>query len=443
MTEYNKTPTYNLSAVLQETGLKADLLRAWERRYDLPKPCRTRGGHRMYSPYDIEVIKWLVARQAEGLSISRAADLWRSMTESGRNPLTHYMAAKPVHVIENTQDTYASTKQFREDWIKACQDFNSIRSEEVLNQAFSLHPVETVCVEILQRGLHDIGQGWYQDSVSAQQEHFASSLASRRLQTLISMTPPPNRSKTVLLGCPPGEMHTLPVTLLDLFLRRRGIKVINLGGDIPIDQMVTTVLQLQPDLIIMAAQTIRTAANLQNTYIALQASGKPLAYGGLIFNRIPALRERIPASFLGEDITASLATIEALLDGQLTASVHSPVENDHQQLAQVFLEQRTAVELHVLQNMSGSGLPIEFLNLANQFFGNELYAVLRLGEPDFMSADMEWVRDLLSARSISPERLYPYLMAYRDAIDEVIGISGTSIINWLDARLAKPGSQDQ
>lgn len=60
-----------------------------------------------------------------------------------------------------------------------------------------------------------------------------------------------------------------------------------------------------------------------------------------------------------------------------------------------------------------------------------------------MSADMKWVRDLLSARSISPERLYPYLMAYRDAIDEVIGISGTSIINWLDARLAKSGSLDQ
>ena len=89
--DYSKTPTYNLSAVLQETGLKADLLRAWERRYDLPKPCRTQGGHRLYSAYDIEVIKWLVARQTEGLSISRAADHWRSLTESGLDHLAHYV----------------------------------------------------------------------------------------------------------------------------------------------------------------------------------------------------------------------------------------------------------------------------------------------------------------------------------------------------------------
>ena len=33
MSEINKTPTYNLKVVIQETGLKADTLRAWERRY--------------------------------------------------------------------------------------------------------------------------------------------------------------------------------------------------------------------------------------------------------------------------------------------------------------------------------------------------------------------------------------------------------------------------
>ena len=305
-----------------------------------------------------------------------------------------------------------------------------------MNQAFALHPVETVCVEILQRGLHEIGQGWYQDRVSAQQEHFASSLASRRLQTLISMTPPPNRSQTILLGCPPGELHTLPITQLDLFLRRRGIRVINLGADIPIDQMVATVLQLQPDLIIMAAQTLRTAANLQNTFIALLASGKRLAYGGLIFNHIPALRGRIPATFLGEDIAASISKVEALLTGKAAVPVYAPIENTYHQLAQDFLEHRSAVDMHVLEKMSDSGLPVDFLNEGNRFFGNELYAALRLGDPDYMEADLEWVRNMLSARQISPARLNPYLTAYRDALDEVIGTRSAAITNWLDARLS-------
>ncbi len=61
------TPIYNLKAVVQETGLKPDTLRAWERRYgSLPEPNRTGGGHRLYSQQDINTLKWLLARQDEG-----------------------------------------------------------------------------------------------------------------------------------------------------------------------------------------------------------------------------------------------------------------------------------------------------------------------------------------------------------------------------------------
>src|SRR5512139_3418975 len=83
----SQTPAYNLKVVLKETGLKADVLRAWERRYHLPSPSRTPGGHRLYSDYDIEMLKWLKGRQVEGLSISRAVELWRENIASGRDPL--------------------------------------------------------------------------------------------------------------------------------------------------------------------------------------------------------------------------------------------------------------------------------------------------------------------------------------------------------------------
>src|SRR5215208_4842454 len=81
------TPAYNLKVVLKETGIAADTLRAWERRYGLPMPQRTAGGHRLYSQRDIETIKWLMKRQSEGLSISRAVDLWNEQLTSGSDPL--------------------------------------------------------------------------------------------------------------------------------------------------------------------------------------------------------------------------------------------------------------------------------------------------------------------------------------------------------------------
>ena len=86
----SKNPAFNLKVVLQETNIAADTLRAWERRYGLPMPQRTSGGHRLYSQYDIETIKWLLARQAEGLSISRAVDLWNEHNASGVDPLAGF-----------------------------------------------------------------------------------------------------------------------------------------------------------------------------------------------------------------------------------------------------------------------------------------------------------------------------------------------------------------
>jgi DNA-binding transcriptional MerR regulator len=83
----SQTPVYNMKVVLKETGLTADVLRAWERRYDLPHPQRTAGRQRLYSDYDLATIRWLKNKQAEGLSISRAVQIWKVLIAAGHDPL--------------------------------------------------------------------------------------------------------------------------------------------------------------------------------------------------------------------------------------------------------------------------------------------------------------------------------------------------------------------
>ena len=85
--QISKRPRYNLNLVLQETGIKADTLRAWERRHQLPIPERSAGGHRLFSDFDIATIKWLQSKQNEGMRISQAVDLWRQIEGEGQNPL--------------------------------------------------------------------------------------------------------------------------------------------------------------------------------------------------------------------------------------------------------------------------------------------------------------------------------------------------------------------
>src|SRR3989337_1543008 len=123
MTSISRTPIFNMNAMLQETGLTADVLRVWEKRYQLPKPVRSAGGHRLYSQYDIELVKWLRMRQMEGLNISRAVELWRGMTADGQDPL---VGAKPEMVaLEETRiPTHTRIQILRHQWLDACLGFD-------------------------------------------------------------------------------------------------------------------------------------------------------------------------------------------------------------------------------------------------------------------------------------------------------------------------------
>lgn len=436
MPNISQSPVYNLKVVLKETGLKADILRAWERRYDLPKPQRTQGGHRLYSEYDIETIKWLRARQAEGLSISRAVELWKELIQAGSDPLFQYSPLSTSPQPERLPASGTSINILRQEWLDANLAFDDLKADEILNQAFAIYPVETVCTEIIQQGIRDIGNYWYEDKASVQQEHFASSLASRRLETLISATPRPTRQQTVLIGCPPGEWHTLPIQLLSLNMRRRGLAVVYLGADIPIARLEETAAIIQPQLIVLAAQRLSTAATLQSAALALQGQAFSVAYGGLIFNQIPRLRERIPAHFLGENLDDAMHLIERLVVAPTAADFHIHRDEFYLALATLYQEMRPRIESGALGALQKSGIKKEYINQANAYFGDGLYAALILGDAAYLEADLEWVKKLLAGRKMRENSIVAYLNAYNRSMHQVMGESSAPITRWMDAYIA-------
>src|SRR5215212_4340455 len=72
LAQLSTAPVFNTKAVARETGVPADTFRAWERRYGMPRPQRTPGGHRLYSQRDVAIIRWLRDRTEEGVNISHA-----------------------------------------------------------------------------------------------------------------------------------------------------------------------------------------------------------------------------------------------------------------------------------------------------------------------------------------------------------------------------------
>lgn len=420
----SKTPTFNLKAVIKETGVAADTLRAWERRYGLPMPERTPGGHRLYSQRDIEIIKWLMAKQREGLSISRAVDLWNELIASGQDPL-------PAPASKLVTAPSANLDAIRQSWLDACLVYDENSAEQLLNQAFATHPLETVCVEVMQRGLQQIGEMWYHNQINAQQEHFTSALVQRRLDALIAAAPPPTRPYAILIGCTTGEQHVFVPLLLTLLLRRRGLKVVYLGANVPVQRFNETLHAVKPHLVILSAQLLQTANGLRETAAYLNASGGRAAYGGRIFNQIPELRNRIPAYFLGESIQEAVQTVETLLTSDIPLEGVVPIDEKSEMLSRSFIHHRPMIDMYTLTETIKIGIPVEFSTLAIQQLGNNLVSALSLGHIEALELEMVWIEGLVREHNQNVESLDSFFSAYAKSIDLAMGKDGRPVSDWI------------
>jgi MerR family transcriptional regulator, light-induced transcriptional regulator len=433
---FSKNPNFNLKVVLQETKIPADTLRAWERRYGLPQPERTSGGHRLYSQYDIETIRWLQERQQEGLSISRAVDLWKEHQASGVDPLEGFAASSQpttetpaIYVPPNT-----TLDSMRAKWIAACMKFSEANAEQVLNQAFSIFAVEEVCTEILQKGMAEIGNMWFENNATVQQEHFASGLATRRLDSLLSVSPAPSRNQTVLVGCPPNELHTFTPLLLSFLLRRRGLNVIYLGANIPAENFEEAIKVVHGKLVILTAQTLITAAALQSTAQALAGVHVPIGYGGRIFNLLPDLAQYIPGYYLGDSIPAALNTAEALLQSKVKPGLLKEISAKSRAAHHAFISERVRIEGSVRETAPSHSIGPEELNVGLQFLGDNISAALQLGSMDHLTDEMDWLKTLFDYHNKPLKTLSAFMQIYFRAVDKHIDGQGEPIKEWIKAQ---------
>jgi methanogenic corrinoid protein MtbC1 len=347
------------------------------------------------------------------------------------NPISGYalIQATPTFNSDN------SLNSLRAEWIAACLKFNETASEESLNQAFSIFPVEMVCMEVLQKGLAEIGDLWYENRANVQQEHFASGLAMRRLNALLRASPVPTRKHTIIVGCPAHEWHAFTPLLLSLLLRRRGLNTIYLGANVPEDQFASTVLSIRANLVILVAQTLITAATLQQTALTMANQDVPMAYGGRIFNLQPSIVGSIPAHFLGGNLIVSLDEIERLLQTKKTAVQAKHIPKDYLAAHKYFNSRRTEIELTVRKVIQPLSISLENLMSGIVHLGDNIAASLQLGDINYVSGEMDWLKTPIKTHGQSMQELVYFMNTYAKSVDQHINDSGRLIIKWLSSEI--------
>ena len=431
----SQKPLFNLSLVVQETGIKPDTLRAWERRYELPAPSRTEGGHRLFSQYDIETIKWLLARQEEGMRISQAVDYWRELIAAGIDPVHQAPhGAEAAAGPSPTGRVLQPLGDLLQQWLEYSLVFDEEQAELVLDTAFTHYPWETVLTDLIFPAMAEIGERWYTADITVQQEHYASELVIRKLQALIDAAPQPFHPQKALICCPAGEFHTIAPLALNLLLRYRGWEIIYLGADVPADHLEDSLVSIQPSLVIMTAVRLKTCAALLDASEVLRKYNTPLAFAGHVFTENPQLVDRIPGTYLGRDLGNAASIVEKMLSAPDLPADPPPPSNPYQAIADQIIEKLPYLESAAMFTPAGENvprIPASVIRYSNQYLFEDLQAALVLGDLGLLKPNIAWAKGLLQSRDFDPAILRIYLENFSQVARNVLGEDAQPLQEWL------------
>ena len=430
--ELSKKPLYNLSLVLQETGLKADTLRAWEKRYGLPNPARSKGGHRLYSDYDLQLINWLVQKQNEGMRISQAVSYWQELQAAGVDPLETIQVSS-IPKTPYLTDVPPELAEVRAEWLEQSLNFNEQLSLEILDQAFHLFPPEIVSTELIMPALREVGDMWLRGEITVQQEHFVSEIAVRKLQALIDTTPTPVRQQQILIGAPAGEYHVISLLVMTLLIKNRGWPAIYLGSNIPLSEMEKTIKELDISLAVMSATRLATAAALQEAVSLFSSFDIPTAYSGWIFSQEEKLKDYIPGIYLGDDLLEAINAVEKIIIAPDTLPKFKSLPDVDQDLIDLFERQSNAIIQAVQDQYAVSDFfepNIEISDMAG-FLLTDIIAALKLGSINLVQPNLVWTSNLLDQRDMSEAELVGFIEFFTQALESELGSVTDPVVQYL------------
>jgi DNA-binding transcriptional MerR regulator len=227
----------------RRSGVSPELLRAWERRYDLLRPARSAGGLRLYSTGDLDRVRAMQRHLAEGLAAAEAAAL----------------ASRPAEPAPSA----VALPDLRRELEEAVLAFDEPRAQTIIDSLLAVATFDALLSKVIVPYLRALGEGWERGEVSVAQEHFASSILRGRLLGLARGWDR-GFGPRVLLACAPGEQHDLGLICFGLALRERGWRISYLGADTPIDSVASAALAVAPDFVVLSAvnaERFRAKAN--------------------------------------------------------------------------------------------------------------------------------------------------------------------------------------
>lgn len=282
---------YPISTVAELTGMNPITLRAWESRYGLIMPSRTESGRRLYTQADIDNIKTLQGILEQGIPISQAATVLKQNASIDLVPM-------------QTRDSW---HHYIRLMLSAVSLYDEHILDEVYTEAVSLYPIEVVTENLLIPMLEILGDRWNKAPGGIAEEHFLSMYLRNKLGARLHHQARNTTGKPFVVAGLPGERHEFGLLLFSLSMMNHGQRIILLGTDLPLDEVLTVADKTHPRAVVLSGSSI---ANVGKTKKALRVFSQkcafPIIVGGSATVKHEELFESCGMTVIGDDISRSV-----------------------------------------------------------------------------------------------------------------------------------------
>lgn len=230
------SPTSNalrhpIGVVARRTGLKPDLIRAWERRYGAVAPGRSDTRRRFYSDADI----------ARLLLLRRVVDTGRAIGQVAGLPteeLEALVADEPAPQPPAPSSSHAAIAEgFLELCLAAARRMEVADLELYLERASVALSRNTLLERLLVPLLHRLGELWQKGELRPANEHLVSAVVRSFLGGMYRAYDTPSSAPHLLATTPPRQRHELGALMVAAVAAGEGWKVTYLGPDLPAEEI--------------------------------------------------------------------------------------------------------------------------------------------------------------------------------------------------------------
>lgn len=216
----------SIGDICSETGLSADVVRVWERRYGFPVPLRLPSGHRRYLRSDLHRLRLMAEAVAQGHRPS-------VVVRAGEAALKRLLVTREHSGVDAL--------------FEAVQAMDTDQLRRLLKESITELGWKPFLQQVVALLLERVGMAWAEGSIGIHHEHLVTEVLEDLLRELrLECQPLPGRG-CVLLCTLPGERHRLGLLMAALAYAAQGVRTELLGVDLPVASIAQAARTLKVD----------------------------------------------------------------------------------------------------------------------------------------------------------------------------------------------------